>query len=385
MAVLATGISRLTGIGGALFLVSDIVLAVEFFVAPGAIPYALFVNMALYLPAQLMITLGVLAAGLGGGRVVGGRPGSVTDMQTRTLGPFTVSAIGLGGMPMSMNNDHVLPQRGRRLRHHPRRPGRRRHLHRHRRHLRAVVGHDGSQRDADRQGPAGLRRQSSTAWSSAPRAASPAARARPGAGTARWPICVPRWRSRCATWGSSRSISTSGTGLIAGMVYGEVIGHFKTLQDEGKIKAIGISNANVEEIQVAIDVLGEGGLASVQNEFSPRFRCSTDTLEFCGEHGVAFLPWSPLGGTGGGGREVGDRFAAFGEIAADHGVSPQQVVLAWELSLGDHVIPIPGARRPASITDSAQATRPACSAPRSSSAARPRPARTEPTMSSRSG
>ena len=51
---------RLTGIGGALFLISDIVLAVELFVAPGVIPYALFVNMALYLPAQLMITLGVL-------------------------------------------------------------------------------------------------------------------------------------------------------------------------------------------------------------------------------------------------------------------------------------------------------------------------------------
>ncbi len=60
MAVLATGVSRLTGVGGALFLVSDIVLAVELFVAPGVIPYALVVNMALYLPAQLMITLGVL-------------------------------------------------------------------------------------------------------------------------------------------------------------------------------------------------------------------------------------------------------------------------------------------------------------------------------------
>lgn len=60
MAVLATGISRLTGIGGALFLISDIVLAVEFFVAPGAIPYAAFVNMALYLPAQLLIVFGVL-------------------------------------------------------------------------------------------------------------------------------------------------------------------------------------------------------------------------------------------------------------------------------------------------------------------------------------
>jgi aryl-alcohol dehydrogenase-like predicted oxidoreductase len=62
-----------------------------------------------------------------------------------------------------------------------------------------------------------------------------------------------------------------------------------------------------------------------------------------------------LGGTGGGGRGVGDRFTVFGEIARSHGVSPQQVVLAWELSLGEHVIPIPGARRPESITDSAKA------------------------------
>ena len=139
------------------------------------------------------------------------------------------------------------------------------------------------------------------------------------------------------------------------MVYAEAIDNFKTLRDEGKIKAIGISNANVEEIQIAVEVLGDGGLASVQNEFSPRFRCSEDELEYCDEQGIAFLPWSPLGGTGGGGRKVGDRFAAFGEIAADHGVSPQQVVLAWELSLSEHVIPIPGARRPESIIDSAKA------------------------------
>ena len=139
------------------------------------------------------------------------------------------------------------------------------------------------------------------------------------------------------------------------MIYAEAIGNFKTLQDEGKIKSIGISNANVEEIQIAIDVLGDGGLVSVQNEFSPKFRCSEDELEFCAERGIAFLPWSPLGGTGGGGRNVGDRYAAFGEIGADHGVSPQQVVLAWELSLSDTVIPIPGARRPESIIDSAKA------------------------------
>lgn len=62
MAVLATGVSRLTGIGGALFLLSDIVLAVEFFIAPGAIPHGAFVNMAIYLPAQLLIALGTVRA-----------------------------------------------------------------------------------------------------------------------------------------------------------------------------------------------------------------------------------------------------------------------------------------------------------------------------------
>lgn len=138
-------------------------------------------------------------------------------------------------------------------------------------------------------------------------------------------------------------------------VYGDIIKGLKSLQDDGLVRAIGISNASVEEIEIAIDVLGEGNLASVQNEFSPKHLGSIDELRFCGERGIAFLPWSPLGGTGGGARRVGDRFSAFREVGEAHGVSPQQAVLAWELALGPHVIPIPGARRAASITDSAQA------------------------------
>ena len=136
--------------------------------------------------------------------------------------------------------------------------------------------------------------------------------------------------------------------------YGEVIQTFADLKAAGKIKAIGISNADAEEIQIAIDVLGEGGLASVQNEFSPRFRSSEAELELCAKNGVAFLPWSPLGG-GSQAKEVGSRFSVISEIADGHGVSPQQVVLAWELALADVVIPIPGASRPESIVDSAQA------------------------------
>lgn len=138
------------------------------------------------------------------------------------------------------------------------------------------------------------------------------------------------------------------------MIYGEIMQNLKTLQDEGLVRSVGISNASVEEIQIAQEVLGEGGLTSVQNEFSPRHPGSYGELRYCVEHGITFLPWSPLGGIGGAGK-VGERFTAFAEIGRDHGVSPQQVVLAWELSLGETVIPIPGASRPASITDSFQA------------------------------
>lgn len=139
------------------------------------------------------------------------------------------------------------------------------------------------------------------------------------------------------------------------LVYARIIENLATLRDEGLIGAIGISNASVEEIEIAQDVLGEGGLASVQNEFSPRHPGSIDELRHCSENDIAFLPWSPLGGTGGGARAVGDRFAVFAEIARAHAVSPQRVVLAWELALGETVIPIPGARRAASIVDSASA------------------------------
>lgn len=139
------------------------------------------------------------------------------------------------------------------------------------------------------------------------------------------------------------------------LVYGDIMTSLATLQQEGLIRSIGISNASVEEIEIARQVLGEGNLSSVQNEFSPRHPGSIDELRYCGEHGIAFLPWSPLGGTGGGGRSVGERFAEFGEAGRRHGVSAQQIVLAWELALDPQVIPIPGARRPASISDSAKA------------------------------
>ena len=140
------------------------------------------------------------------------------------------------------------------------------------------------------------------------------------------------------------------------LLYADCIQVFKELKQEGKIKEIGVSNANVEELDLTVEVLGEGELAAVQNEFSPRFHhTSLPELTWCGERGVAFLPFSPLGGTGGDAKKVGEKYPSVAEVASERGVSPQQVVLAWELAQGDHVIPIPGASRPASIIDSAKA------------------------------
>ncbi|MEC5198648.1 aryl-alcohol dehydrogenase-like predicted oxidoreductase [Arthrobacter sp. PL16] len=136
--------------------------------------------------------------------------------------------------------------------------------------------------------------------------------------------------------------------------YEDSIGALKDLLDEGVIRMAGISNATVDQIRKANQVL-DGRLVSVQNQFSPAFRSSEDELRYCGENGIAFLPWSPLGGIQKAGG-LGEHFTAFQQIADKHGVSPQQVCLAWELALAPTVIPIPGASRPESIQDSAQAS-----------------------------
>jgi aryl-alcohol dehydrogenase-like predicted oxidoreductase len=136
--------------------------------------------------------------------------------------------------------------------------------------------------------------------------------------------------------------------------YADSIGALRDLLDAGTIRMAGISNADPDQIREAADILGDR-LVSVQNQFSPKFRSSEQELVLADELHIAFLPWSPLGGISGAGS-LGENFAAFGEIAADRGVSPQVVCLAWELAKSPYVIPIPGASRPESITDSATAS-----------------------------
>jgi aryl-alcohol dehydrogenase-like predicted oxidoreductase len=133
--------------------------------------------------------------------------------------------------------------------------------------------------------------------------------------------------------------------------YEETIGALKELLDAGKVRAVGISNADPEQIELAASIVP---LAAVQNEFSPRFTSSYRELRLCAERGIAFLPWSPLGGIGKA-AQLGGRFARLAEIGAAHGLSAQQVCLAWELALAPVVIPIPGCSRPETAVSSAAA------------------------------
>lgn len=135
--------------------------------------------------------------------------------------------------------------------------------------------------------------------------------------------------------------------------YAETLGAFKDLHEAGKVRMVGISNASVAQIALAQDVVGEA-FVSVQNELSPRFRSSEAELDYCTEAGIAFLPWSPLGGMSQAG-ELGDRFGPFAEVASAHGVSPQQVCLAWLLAKSPVLVPIPGSSRPETVRDSAAA------------------------------
>lgn len=135
--------------------------------------------------------------------------------------------------------------------------------------------------------------------------------------------------------------------------YEEVIGTLHEIAVSGKVAMVGLSNADVDQIRAAHAVLGDS-LVSVQNQFSPRFRSSRPEIDVCEDLGLAFLPWSPLGGLGDA-KQLADQHPAFAEVAKAREVSAQRVALAWELAQSPCVIPIPGAKRPESVRDSAKA------------------------------
>lgn len=125
----------------------------------------------------------------------------------------------------------------------------------------------------------------------------------------------------------------------------------QSLKERNLVRRIGLSNVTAEELDLAISELGsadDNGIVSVQNELSPRYRADLDVLDRCEKEGIAFLPWSPLGGATHA-KDVGSQFAAFAEVGQEVGASAQEVTLAWLLRMSPVIIPIPGATKPSTI------------------------------------
>ncbi|MCZ4118750.1 aldo/keto reductase [Streptomyces sp. H39-S7] len=192
-------------------------------------------------------------------------------------------------------------------------------------------------------------------------------RGRPGDGS--WTVDGDPERLKRACEESLRRLGGAAIGLYQlhkpdpRVPFAESVGALRELLDAGTIRMAGVSNVDADQIREADAILG-GRLASVQNEYSPAVRDSAAELRLCDELGIAFLPWSPLGGIS---RSSLDGppapttaapttpFAAFHEVARDRGIGPQRIALAWLLAKSPVVVPIPGASRPATIRDSAAA------------------------------
>ncbi|MFM7014148.1 MAG: aldo/keto reductase [Actinomycetota bacterium] len=125
-----------------------------------------------------------------------------------------------------------------------------------------------------------------------------------------------------------------------------------TLKQQGLVDQIGVSNYDAKQLEIAIKLGGtpdEGGIVSVQNELSPRYRNDLEVLEICEKNGIAFLPWSPLGGSSKKTEVV--ESGSFESIGAKYGLSPAATALAWLLRLSPSIIPIPGATRVQTVLD----------------------------------
>ncbi|MGH3036177.1 MAG: aldo/keto reductase [Gaiellaceae bacterium] len=114
----------------------------------------------------------------------------------------------------------------------------------------------------------------------------------------------------------------------------ESVGELARLREEGKIRHVGLSNVDVDQLARAQAIVP---VVSVQNRYNLADRRSEDVLAACEEQGIAFFPWWPL--AVGDLAEPGGRLDA---VARAHGATPAQVALAWLLARSPVVCPIPG-------------------------------------------
>jgi len=116
--------------------------------------------------------------------------------------------------------------------------------------------------------------------------------------------------------------------------YDESVGAIEQLQDEGKIRHVGVSNVSAEQLEQARAIVE---VVTVQNRFNLTDRSSEDVLDVCERDGIGFIPWFPLA--------AGDLAKPGGPVADSaerHQASPSQVALAWLLWRSPVMLPIPG-------------------------------------------
>ncbi len=128
----------------------------------------------------------------------------------------------------------------------------------------------------------------------------------------------------------------------------EQVGTLKTLRDEGKIRFVGLSNVDLDELERAQRIVE---IASVQNNYNVVNRVSEPVLEHCARYGIAFIPYFPLDG---GDLEA---VAALQPIARAHGASLWQVGLAWLLAHSPAILPIPGTSSAAHLEENVAAAK----------------------------
>jgi pyridoxine 4-dehydrogenase len=116
--------------------------------------------------------------------------------------------------------------------------------------------------------------------------------------------------------------------------YERSIGALKELQDEGKVRHIGVSNVSVEQLETAREIVE---VVSVQNRFNLTDRRSQDVLERCEELGIAFFPFAPIGA-----GELAEPGGPVDRMAKAHDATSGQIALAWLLARSAVILPIPG-------------------------------------------
>jgi pyridoxine 4-dehydrogenase len=116
--------------------------------------------------------------------------------------------------------------------------------------------------------------------------------------------------------------------------YEDSVGALKELQDEGKIRHVGVSNVSVDELERARAIVD---VVTVQNRFNLEDRDSEDVLEACEGLGIGFIPWFPLA-TG----RLAEPGGALDRVARGHDATPAQIALAWLLARSPVMLPIPG-------------------------------------------